>query len=366
MLSAPYGEFTVESQRIPELGAGELLLNTELVGVCGTDTHIFKGEVPGIPYPVVLGHEFVGTIRALGEGVTRDTAGTPVKEGDRIVPMPATPCGTCPQCVLQPGPVVDCEAYDVVGFTDNTSRPLAGGLAEVVHLANPRTRFFKTNLPAKIAVLTEPFATPVHGVQRVGIKPGDTVLVQGSGTVGLLAVAAAISAGAARTIVVGGPRRRLDIAEAFGATETIDIDDVTDAAERIKLVKGATPNGLGVDVAIEAAGVPAAVVEGITCLRNGGRYCELGHFSDVGSVPINPYKHMLNNNITLVGSSGYSPLHFQQALRLLEAQRFPYESLVTHVLPLERSRDAVTALSVEGGWLIDGEVVGKVSVSPSG
>jgi threonine dehydrogenase-like Zn-dependent dehydrogenase len=140
---------------------------------------------------------------------------------------------------------------------------------------------------------------------------------------------------------------------------------VTDSEERIRLVKEATVGGRGVDVAIEAAGVPSAVIEGIRCLRNGGRYCELGHFSDVGTVPINPWSHMLANNITLVGSSGYSPLHFIQSLRLLERRAFPYELLVTHRLPIERARDAVLSLTPEYGWKIDGVEVGKVTVNPS-
>ena len=365
VLQEPNGSFVIEEYEVPTPRAGEFLLRTELSGTCGTDTHIYKGEVPGIPYPVVLGHEFVGLIEQLGSGVSEDTEGKPVKVGDRVVPMPATPCGVCYDCVVDPGPVTACQHYDVTGFTDNDVRKLAGGWSEIIHHANPRTRFFKTALPAEIAVLAEPFATPVHGVQRVGIRPGDTVLVQGSGTVGLLSIAAAVAAGATRVIVIGGPARRLEVARAFGANETIDITQVRDSDERVRLVRELTVKGRGVDVAIEAAGVPSAVIEGIRCLRNGGRYCELGHFSDVGTVAINPWAHLLNNNITLVGSSGYSPLHFLQALRLLEHRAFPYEILVTHKLPLARAQDAVLALTPERGWKIDGQEVVKVAISPS-
>lgn len=366
VLSAPNASFSVEEYPVPEPDRGQFLLRTELTGVCGTDTHIYKGQVPGIPYPVVLGHEFVGTIERLGPGVSHDTEGNPVREGDRVVPMPATPCGVCYECVIQPGPVVNCSDYDVTGFTNNDLKQLAGGMSQIIHLQNPRTRFFKTSLPAEIAVLTEPFATPVHGVQRVGIKPGDTVLVQGSGTVGLLAIAAAASAGACRVIVIGGPKRRLEVARAFGADVTIDLTDVPDSEERVRLVKEATSGGRGVDVAIEAAGVPSALIEGIQCLRNGGRYCELGHFADVGTVPINPNRHLLANNITLVGSSGYGPDHFVQALRLLEKRAFPFESLVTHRLPLSQAYDAVMALTPESGWKIKGEEAVKITIAPEG
>ena len=365
VLDKPKGTFAVEDYEVPAPGPGQFLLRTELSGTCATDTHIYLGEVPGIPYPIVMGHEFVGVIQRLGSGVTEDAEGKPVKLGDRVVPMPATPCGVCYECVVDPGPVVNCPNYDVTGFTNNDERKLAGGWSEVIHFQNPRTRFFKTELPPEIAVLAEPFSTSVHGVQRVGILPGDSVLIQGSGTVGLLAIAAAITHGATRVIVIGGPTRRLEVARAFGADVTIDIGEVTDPEERVRLVREATVGSRGVDVAIEGAGVPAAVIEGIRCLRNGGRYLEVGHFADVGTIPLNPNRHLLANNITLAGSSGYGPLHFLQSLRLLERRAFPYETLLTHRLPLSRARDAVMALTPEGGWKVDGEEVGKIAIEPA-
>lgn len=362
VLDRPNGEFIVEEHEIPVPARGQFVIRTEYAGVCGTDTHIYKGEVPGIPYPVVLGHEMVGIVESTGGGDLTDTAEQPVKIGDRVVPMPATPCGKCYECVVQPGPVVNCSDYDVLGFSDNSKKKFAGGFSQVIHVQNPRLRFFRTGLAAEIAVLAEPFSTPVHGIQRVGIKPGDIVLVQGTGTVGLLAIAAAFSAGATRVFAIGGPDRRLKIAEEFGVQLTVNIEKLRDSKERTRVIRDATPGRRGVDVVIEAAGVPSAIVEGIECLRNGGRYCELGHFSDVGDVSLNPYKHFLNNNISLVGSSGYGPLHFMQALELLEHGAFPYDKLITHKLPLARGADAVKALTVEGGWKIDAKEVGKILV----
>lgn len=365
VLDRPNGTFSVESFPVPTPGSDEFLLRTELSGTCATDTHIYLGSVPGIPYPVVMGHEFVGTIEALGANVREDTTGASIQIGDRVVPMPATPCGRCFECVIQPGPIPNCPNYDVIGFTNNDVAKLAGGWSEIIHHRHPSTRFFKTTLDARIAVLTEPFATSVHGVQRVKIKPGDQVLIQGSGTVGLLAIAAAITHGATRVIVIGGPSKRLEVAKAFGADVVIDISDVTDGEERIRLVREATHGGRGVDVAIEAAGVAAAVLEGIQCLRQGGRYLEVGCFADVGTAPLNPNRHLLSNNIELHGSSGYGPLHFMQSLRILERQAFPFELLLTHRVPLERVREAVLALSPQGGWKLDGEEVGKVAIEPS-
>jgi threonine dehydrogenase-like Zn-dependent dehydrogenase len=147
---------------------------------------------------------------------------------------------------------------------------------------------------------------------------------------------------------------------------TVDLFEVADREERIRLVREATLGGRGVDVAIECAGVPSAVTEGIECLRNGGRYAELGHFSDVGAIPVNPWKHLLANNITLVGSSGYMAKHFRRALDILERGAFPFELLVTHKLPLARAAEGMLALTPEGGWQVDGIPAAKITVAPSG
>ena len=356
----------MEAAVVPPIRPGELLLRTELTGVCGTDVHIYHGELPGIEYPLVLGHEPVGIIEQLGDAARQDATGEPVEVGDRIIVMPATPDEGGYEYVTLPGPIVNFAQYDVTGFTPNRVRPHSGGFGQVIHLTNPRTRFFKTDLPPEIAVLAEPFATPIHGVQRVGVAPGACVLVQGTGAIGLLAIAAAITAGATQVIAVGGPPARLEIARAFGADVLIDISEVRDAQERVRLVREHTVGRRGVDVAIECAGVPSAIKEGIACLRKGGRYCELGHFSDLGEVSLNPFSDLLMKDITLVGSSGYSSHHFYQGIRLLERRAFPYELLVTHRLPLERLGEVMQAMTTAGGWTLDGRVIGKATIAPNG
>jgi len=365
VLPAPNESFVIEEYDVPEPAPGELLLRVELCGTCGSDTHIYRGEAPGIPYPIVLGHEFTGIVEQLGPGLTHDSEGKPIAVGDRVVVMPTAPCGSCYNCIVNPEPVAFCEnAEFVAGFSNNNDRKLTGAWSEIVHL--PRgARFFKTDLPPEIAFLTEPFSSANQGVQRANVRPGDTVLVQGSGSIGLLALATAISCGATRVIMIGGPKRRLDMARRFGADLTIDIADITDPDERVRVVREATIAGRGVDVAVEAAGVPMAVIEGIRCLRMGGHFVEIGCYADRGTIPINPNQHLLTNNITLVGAYGYGLRHFLQSLRLLERQAFPFEELLTHRLPLERARDAVMALTPERGWKIDGEEVGKIAIEPA-
>lgn len=365
VLYVPKGSFEIETYDVPDPGPGEVILRVELCGTCGTDTHIYLGEAPDIPLPIVLGHEFVGIIEQIGPGLTHDGEGKPIKAGDRVVVMPTAPCGHCYNCVVRPEPVAFCEnAEFVAGFSSNAQRKLTGAWSEIVHLPKGAV-FFKTHLPAEIAFLAEPFSSANQGAQRADVSLGDTVLIQGSGSIGLLALASAISQGASRVIMVGGPKRRLELARQFGADVVIDIADVTDPEERIRLVCQETIAGRGVDVAIEATGVPMAVIEGIRCIRMGGRYVEIGCYADRGVIPLNPTKHLLTNNITLVGAYGYGIRHFVQSLRVLERRAFPFEALLTHRLPLSRARDAVMALTPEFGWKVDGVEAGKIAIDPA-
>ncbi len=365
VLNKPYGTFELVTQELStELQMRSILLKTELVGICATDTHIYKGALESITYPVVLGHEFVGTIHKKGAGITHDSAGVPVETGDRIIPMPATPCYACSQCFLADGPLIACENYDVTGFSQDQEGSFKGGFSEYIELHNPNTRFFKSELAPHIAVLAEPFCTPIHGVQRIGITLSDSVLIQGSGAVGILAIAAVRAAGAKHVIVIGGPPKRLELCKKFGAQHVIDISEIEDSHKRVQEVLRIT-RGRGVDVAIEAAGVASALPEGIACLRNGGRYLELGCFADVGEVSLNPHKMLLANNITLKGSSGYGASHFLQAIKILEMGHFPFEELVSHRLPLKDAEQGIKALLPENKWSIDGVEAFKITIDPS-
>jgi len=362
VLARANGDFVVQEIATPDVGPREILLRTELAGVCASDAHIAQGHLEGFPYPSILGHEFVGTIARLGSAVTEDMVGQPVRVGDRIIVMPAIACGHCYFCVVE-GMPSRCEHIEAYGFYDVEAYPLRGGWSQYVHLANPRTRFVKTTLAPEVAVLLEPFCTPIQGINRIAVRLGDTALVQGSGSVGLLMVVAARAAGAQRIIVVGAPRRRLDVARELGADVTIDLEEIQDSAERVRLVRAETVGHRGVDVAFECAGVPSAITEGLACLRNSGRYCELGHFTDTGDLTLNPHRDMVRSNLTLIGSNGYEASDFVEGLRILERGDYPFERIVSHRLPLNKAGDAVAALTTRG-LRLDGVEVCKIALDP--
>jgi threonine dehydrogenase-like Zn-dependent dehydrogenase len=156
-------EFQVREYEVPEPAPGTILLRQELSGICGTDLH--NWEYQRLTGEIVLGHENVGVVEKLGEGVTQDYLGQPLKVGDRVAFAPGTTNGDLPY-----------------GFREAAKDPFSGGFADYIYLSSAGgTRFIKTPLAAQAAVLCEPFQVGVHGVLRSQLKIGDTVAVQGSG-----------------------------------------------------------------------------------------------------------------------------------------------------------------------------------------
>jgi len=311
-----------------DLEEGVVMVRTEMAGICGTDVHLWKGELP-IKLPVILGHETVGRIEQLGDGVTHDWTGKELKEGDRVTWNSTVSCGHCYYCneKHQPTRCPERRAYGI-GYPSNEPPHFLGGYAKY-HYLKPRTTLFKLpdDLPTE-AVIGAGCAliTAIHGVERICVEraseassstianPGgggagsregggapfgsglpvlpklwrETVVVQGAGPVGVSAVAVARAAGAEQIIVVGGPRHRLDLALRFGADRVINIDEVLKAEERVQTVREFS-RGYGADVVLECAGVPGAVPEGVEMCRDGGKLLILGHYCDAGEVSFNPH-----------------------------------------------------------------------------
>lgn len=332
--------FTLCEYPVPEPAPGTLLLRQELAGICGTDLHNWQ---KGFPHEIQLGHENVGVIEALGEGVTHDYVGRPVQVGDRVI--------------FAPG-----RAGYAYGFQPNRDDlpRFTGGFGEYIYLSDPATCFIKTSAPPDAAVLIEPFTVGVHAVMRGDVKLGDTVIVQGAGAIGLLTAVAARLSGAARVIVIGAPARRLALAERLGADATVNIDEVRDVEERKRQVLELTPRGQGADVVFECAGFLPALPEGLEYVKRDGTFVEVGHFVDVGEVAINPHRHLLRKNLRLEAVWGSRPEHFVRGLPLLERNDFPYSEMVSHVLPLEQVALGFEALN--GSYALDGETVVKVAV----
>ena len=333
-------DFEIREYPVPEPGPNTILLRQELAGLCGTDVHNWHNGIEG---EMLLGHENVGIIDAIGEGVTMDFVGNPICEGDRVIFAPGTTHG----------------AY---GFQSDPDQPphFRGGFADYIYLCYPDTCFIKTDAPPKVAVLIEPFTIGVHALMRANVQIGDTIVVQGSGPIGLMTLICAKISGAAKLIMVGGPSRRLELARRIGADVTVDIEEVSSVEERTELVRSHTPRGAGADVVFECAGSLPAIPEGLGYIKYSGTFCEVGHFVDIGSFDLNPNRMLMRRNVRLEAIWGSRPEHFVRGLPILEKDEFPFAEMVSHVLPLSRVREGFDALS--GEYELAGETVIKIAI----
>lgn len=332
------------------------LVKVEMAGICGTDVHLWKGQLP-IALPVILGHETVGTIQTLGEGLSFDWSGETLFEGDRVTWTSTTSCGRCYYCLEknQPTRCPNRRAYGI-GYRCDQAPHLLGGYADY-HYLKPGVNLFR--IPDDLSTESVIGAgcaliTAIHGVERVGIGWMDKVVVQGAGPVGIAAIAVAKSAGASEVIVVGGPASRLEMAREFGADHVINIEEVPTPEERLKRIRELT-GSFGADVVLECVGLPQAVAEGMEFCRDGGKYLILGHYCDSGTIAFNPHL-VTRKQLQVFGSWSSEPRHMKQALDFLRLNptRFPFHKMVTERFPIERAHEA---LAKTAGWQVNKSVI---------
>jgi L-iditol 2-dehydrogenase len=365
LLPEPLAAFEVVETEVPALHGGEMLIRQELCGVCGTDAHMWKGQLPGLTYPLVLGHETIGLIEDLGQRArTKDCLGRSIRPGDRVYVIPGIACGECYYCVRLHQPNL-CMNGTGTGFNPRPGSPwLRGGWSEVLLIDDPRQRVVKLGpIDPQAGVFLEPLSVGVHALSRTAVHPGDTVVVQGAGAVGIGCLIAAKESGAHKTIVVGAPASRLRLASELGADVVIDVEEVAAGDERIQAVRSESHLDLGVDVVVECTGSPASITEGLRMLRRGGSYVVAGHFTDNGVVSVNPFEHLNNLHVNLYGSWGAEAAHFVQALPILESGRYDTARIVSHRVPLSRATEVCTALS--SSYRLGGEEIRKVAIEAS-
>ena len=342
MLVAPGRPAEIHEFPVPAPGPGEILLETLASEVCGTDVHLREGRLSGVPYPIIPGHVSVGRV-VEANGVTRDATGNPLGAGSVVsfFDVHAT-CHSCYQCLVarQPnrGP-----ARRVYGITYSADEGLLGGWAENIQLL-PGVR--TVVLPGELSVddligggcgLFTGFAA----VDRAEIRLGDSVVVQGIGPVGLAAIAFARTSGAGQIVAVGEPEARRRLARRMGADEALALLD-TGAEERAERVRAAT-GGRGADLVIEASGNPRAVSEGFAMLRDGGRYVVVGHYTDAGTVPVNPHLDINRKHADVRGQWGSEFHHWTRALETLVRyrKRMPFSAVIGRRYGLEQANQAL-------------------------
>ncbi len=257
----------VELREFPEpaLAPDSALLAVELSELCGTDLHLLHGRLAGVPYPLIPGHVTAGVIEKL-RGDIRDVRGRPFAEGDRVTFLDVhRTCHACWYCLVAKAST-RCPQRKVYGITYGAADGLCGGWAQKVYL-KPGTRLLRLGQLSSERFMAGGCSLPtaLHAVDRATIRIGDSVLVLGSGPVGLSAVAIAKLSGAGQVLCIGAPLTRLEVARQMGADAVLNLTGC-DLPGRIDWVIGKT-QGRGSDVTIEATGVPSAVVEAMRYTR---------------------------------------------------------------------------------------------------
>jgi threonine dehydrogenase-like Zn-dependent dehydrogenase len=311
---------------------GGLVVGVRYGGVCGTDAHLHRGKLP-ITTPVVLGHEGLGVVEELGAGPVHGATGSPLRVGETVMWASSISCGTCVPCRLHGEPTL-CENRSTYGVTipvGDGPGP-AGSWSRYMCLRPGTTVVPLPDDTDPLAAMAFACAVPtmVHALRRRPVRLGETVLVQGSGPVGLAAAALAHLAGAATVIIVGGPRRRLDQAANAGIGDH-HLDVVGPGGPDAALARALElTGGRGADLVVECSGAPEAVGQGLRLARRGGAYLIVGQYTDRGDTAVNPHQ-FVHRQLTVVGSWGFTGAHLAGYVGFLPelTHRFDLVGLVT-------------------------------------
>ncbi len=326
---------------LPQPGKGEVLVELAAAGVCGSDAHMWRGKDPRTPLPIILGHEGVGRVAAVG-GRKESLEGETVKEGDLVLWHRGISCNRCYFCVVKKEPSL-CPNRRVYGINRSCQEPphLRGCYTKHILLDEATSLFHLPPDvdPAVVVGATCSGSTVAHAFDLFSPEIGDTVLVQGPGPLGLFAVAFAAARGAGKIIVTGGTRERLELCEEFGAHILLNRRETT-ADERREMIMELT-KGRGVDYAVEAAGTPGAVEEGISLVRPGGAYLSVGFGEPAGEIRLKVFEDLVRKNLHLQGVWVSDARHTHMALQLILNRVSTFARMVTHRLPLEKATEAL-------------------------
>src|SRR6516225_350949 len=344
------GKYEVREYPFPEPEAGCVVVKMELSGICGTDKHTYQGyttQYAGssggkqIRFPIIQGHENVGTVAAIGgNGEYLDFEGIPLKVGDRVVVGANVSCGDCYYC-RHDYPYYFCQNMVDYGNNMCAADPphLFGGWSQYMYIV-PGSFLVRVpdDLPSEVAVLTEIMAVAVglDRAKQMSAFPSDaflfddTVVVHGVGALGMCFLMKARMLGAGTIIAVDLSDYRLNFAKRLGADHALNARR-TPKEERLQFVKDLT-SGRGADMVIECAGVPKAVPEALEMLRIGGLLVEAGNFSDLGEVAVSPHRHLCAKNARILGVGGEEPAAYGPGMRqmLRYMKHYPLRELVTH------------------------------------
>jgi 2-desacetyl-2-hydroxyethyl bacteriochlorophyllide A dehydrogenase len=301
------GEVAVEDRPVPEVAAGEVLVKVAFVGVCGTDLNIYQGAHPRAKAPLVMGHEFSGTI-VRGHPTLAD--GTPVTV------YPLLSCGRCGPCLS--GAAHVCNTLRLIGIDRD------GAMAEYVKVPADKILEIPTDLPLRLGAFIEPLAVGVHAARRSGYRPGDSAVVYGAGPIGLCVAACLRYFGASEVIVVETNPHRLGVAARLGCT-TIDAGQ-EDVCARVKELTG----DVNADLAFDCAAHPSVQATLLDVVRVQGTAVVVGSYKKPPAVDLLKLEF---KELTILGIRVYERRDFEIATDMLRSRRIDFDLLLTESPP---------------------------------
>jgi alcohol dehydrogenase len=330
------GKIQVREVPLPEPGVGEAVVRVTLTTICGTDVHILKGEYPVRP-GLVVGHEPVGRIAALGAGVQGYAL------GDRVIIGAITPCGQCRACLS--GNASQCDhgggGYEAVGGW-RFGNTINGCQAEYVLVPDARANLAKipdTLTDEDVVLCPDIMSTGFSAAERGHVHIGDAVAVFAQGPIGLCAAAGAKLSGASLVIGVDSVPRRLEVAKRLGADVVLNYKEQDVVAEIKRLTGG------GVDVAIEALGTQGTFENALRSLRPGGTLSSLGVYSGHLQVPYDAFAAGLGDQTIVTTLCPGGKERMRRLMNIVAAKRFPFRDLVTHSFKLDNIEAAYELFS---------------------
>lgn len=318
-IDAPRSIGPVEIADPSPLEAHEVLLQIEVIGYCGSDLNTFRGLNPLVQYPRVPGHEIGARIVECGSAVPENW-----QPGMQVTCLPYTNCGQCAAC--RSGRFNACKNNQTLGVQRE------GALTEYIKVPWQKL-LHAPGLSASEYALVEPLAVGFHAVERGRVQKGETVLVFGTGMIGLGAIASAGLVKGARVIAVDIDDRKLELARQAGAAETIN-SKTENIHERLQELTG----GFGANVVIEAVGLPETFVAAIDEVAYAGRVVYIGY----AKAPVSyETKYFLLKELDIMGSRGSTQEDFQNVITLLKSGRYPVAQTITRTVPLEKASAAM-------------------------
>ncbi len=305
---------------IPVPGEDEVVIKIAGCGVCGTDVHIYHGEVPLARPPVILGHEITGTVHGYGAGVTD------LREGQTVCLDPVLPCLACDYC--HNGRYNLCQNQVVLGYQ------VTGGFGE--YTVAPRRNVYPLDprVGVKGGVIVEPLACVLNGYDRLAPRAGRNALILGAGPIGLIWTQ--LLAGSALTSITQTDRigQRCQKAKQLGANDVLDV-----SRENLsEFVQDRFPEGF--DYVIDASGDPRAIEEGVRQVKPGGTFMVFGVAPAGSRCNIDPYL-IFSREIKIIGAK-MPPLTMERAVKLVESGRIDYGTIISEAFPLEKLPETFT------------------------